>query len=98
MIYVNDMQRKQLLFIEQTVSYNGPYAPKIHVFNSEFRDSVLLFDIVILILHATNALLISVILCSFFRQNDKRMCVIDYIHCSIHGSLPIIWVTNQLAL
>lgn len=47
MIYINDMQRKQLLFIEQTVSYNGPYAPKIHIFNSECSDSVLLFDIII---------------------------------------------------
>ena len=53
------------LFIEETVSYNGPYAPKILIFNSEFSDSVLLFDIVILFLHICNALLISVILCSF---------------------------------
>jgi hypothetical protein len=48
------------LFIEETVSNNGTYAPKIHIFNSEFIDSVLLFYIVILILHIPNALLISV--------------------------------------
>ena len=75
------------LFIEHTVSYNGPYVPKIHIFNSELSDSVLLFDIVILILHVRNALLISVTLCSCFRRIDKRMCVIDYVHCSQHGSL-----------
>jgi hypothetical protein len=27
MIYVNGMQRKQLLFVKQLVSYNGSYAP-----------------------------------------------------------------------
>jgi len=43
------------LFIEQTVSYNGSYAPKILIFNSEFSDNVLLFDIVILFLHKCNA-------------------------------------------
>jgi hypothetical protein len=48
------------LLIEQTVSYDGTYAPKIHIFNSEFSDSALLFDTVILILHVPNALLISV--------------------------------------
>ena len=32
------------LFIEQTVSYNGSYAPKIYIFNSEFSDPVLLID------------------------------------------------------
>jgi hypothetical protein len=47
------------LFIEQTLSYNGTYAPKIHIFNSAFSDSVLLFDIVTLILHIRNALLIN---------------------------------------
>jgi hypothetical protein len=47
-------------FVEQTVSYNRTYAPKIHIFNSEFSDSVLLFDIVILNRHTFNALLISV--------------------------------------
>ena len=65
------------LFIEQTVSYNGTYAPKIHIFNSEFSNCVLLFDIVIFILHIPNAVLISVALCSCFRKIDKRMCVID---------------------
>ena len=74
------------LFIERTVSYNGSYALKIFIFNSEFSDGVLLFDDVILILHIPNALLISVTLCSCFRRNDKRMCVTDYIHCSQHGS------------
>ena len=38
------------LFIEQTLSCNGCYAPKIHIFNSELSDKVLLFDTVILIL------------------------------------------------
>jgi len=76
--------------MEQTVSYNGSYAPKILIFNSEFNDSVLLFDIVILILHICNALLISVTLCSCFRTIDKQMCVIDYIHCGQQGSLPVI--------
>jgi hypothetical protein len=47
-------------FIEQMLSYNETYTPKIHVFNSEFSDSVLLFDIVILILQIPNAFLISV--------------------------------------
>jgi len=60
-------------------------APKIIIFNSEFRDSVLLFDIVTLILHVPNALLISVTLCSCFCRIDKGMCVIDYIHCSQLG-------------
>jgi len=78
------------VFIGKKVSYNGSYAPKVHIFNSELSDSVLLFDIVILILHIHNALLISVTLCSCFRRIDKRMCVIDYIHCSQHGSLPVI--------
>jgi len=78
------------LFTEQTVSYNGSYAPKILIFNSEFSDSVLLFDFVILILHIPNALLISVTLCSCFHRSDKRMCVIDYIHCTQHGPLTII--------
>ena len=55
------------LFIEQAVSYNGSYAPKIQFFSSEFNDSILLFDIVILILHISNALLISVTLYSCFR-------------------------------
>ena len=85
------------LFIEQAVSYNGSYAPKIQFFSSEFNDSILLFDIVILILHISNALLISVTLYSCFRWIDRRMCVIDYIHCRQHGWLPVIWVTNQLA-
>ena len=53
------------LFIEQTLSYNGSYAPKIHIFNSEFSDSVLLFDTVILILHIPNALLISLYAVAF---------------------------------
>jgi hypothetical protein len=65
------------LFIEQTVSYNGSYAQKMHILNSEFSNYVLLFDILILILHIPNALLTSVTLCSCFRQIDKRMCVID---------------------
>jgi len=81
---------EECMFIEHTVSYNGSYAPKIFIFNSEFSDSVLLFDIVILILHIPNALLIFVALCSCFRRIDKRMCVIDYIHCSQLGSLPVI--------
>ena len=50
------------LFIEQIVSYNGSYAPKIHIFSSEFCDNVLLFDIVILILHISNALLTLILL------------------------------------
>jgi hypothetical protein len=53
--------------------------------NSEFGDRVLLFDIVILIQHIPNALLIYVTLYSCFRRIDRRMCVIDYIHCSQHG-------------
>jgi hypothetical protein len=57
-------EESSCLFIEQTVSYNGNYSPKIHIFNSEFGDSVLLFDIVFLILHIVNALLISVTKCS----------------------------------
>ena len=42
--------------IEQTVSYNGSYAPKFIILNSELSDSTLLFDI-ILILHIRNVLL-----------------------------------------
>jgi len=38
------------------------------IFNSEFSGSILIFDIVILILHIPNALLISVTLCSCFRR------------------------------
>jgi len=60
------------------------------IFNSEFSGSILIFDIVILILHTPNALLISVTLCSCFRRIGKRMCVTDHIHCSQHGSLPVI--------
>ena len=41
-------EERSSLFIEQTVSYNGSYAPKIHIFNSEFSDGVLLFDIFVL--------------------------------------------------
>jgi len=67
------------LFIEQTVSYNGSYAPKVHIFNSEFNYSVLLFDMVILILHIRNALLISVTLCSCFRRSDKTN-VCNWLH------------------
>ena len=37
------------------MSYNGSYAPKVIIFNSEFSDSVLLFDSVMLILHIPNA-------------------------------------------
>jgi len=70
------------LFIEHTMSYNGSYVPKIIIFNSEFSDSVLLFDSVILILHIPYAVLISVTLCSCFCRIDKGMCIIDYIHCS----------------
>ena len=90
MICVMICEECSCLFIEQTVSYNGSYAPKILIFNSEFSDSVLLFDIVILFLHIRNALLISVILCSCFRRIDKQMCVIDYMHCSQLSSLPVI--------
>ena len=72
------------------MSYNGSYAAKIIIFNSEFSDSVLLLDIVILILHIPNALLISVTLYSCFHRIDKGMCVIDYIQCSRFGSLPVI--------
>ena len=85
------------LFIGHTMSYNGSYAPKIIIFNSEFSDSVLLLDIVILILHIPNALLISLTLYSCFHRIDKGMCLIDYKHCSRLGSLPVIWVTNWLA-
>jgi hypothetical protein len=83
------------VFIEQTWSYNESYAPKIHTSNSEFSDGVLLFDIVILILHIPNALLI----CYFMHLllSDLQKNVVDYIHCSLHGSLPVIRVTNQLA-
>jgi len=48
---------------------------KYSFFNSEFNDSALLFDTVILILHIHNALLISVTLCSCFCRIDKQMCV-----------------------
>ena len=72
------------------MSHNGSYAPKIIIFNSEFSDGVLLFDIVILILHIPNAVLFSVTLCSCFRRIDKGMCVIDHIYCSQLGSLPVI--------
>ena len=85
------------LFMEHVASYNGFYAPKILIFNSEFSDSVLLFGIVILILHLPNALLNTVTLFSCFHWIDKGMCVFDYIHCSQLGSLPVIWVTNHLA-
>ena len=88
MICVNGMRRMPLSVYRKKVSYNGSYGPKIHIFNSEL--SVLLFDIVTLILHICNALLISVTLCSCFRRIDKRICVIDYIHCSQHGSVPVI--------
>ena len=74
------------LFIEYAVSYNGSYAPKIRIFSSQLNDSVILFDIVILILHIPNAFT----LCSCFRKIDKGMCVIDYIHCSQLCSLPVI--------
>jgi hypothetical protein len=57
--YVNDMRGMQLS-VYRTVSHNGSCTLKIHIFNSEFSDGVLLFDIVILILHIPNALLISV--------------------------------------
>jgi len=60
--------------IEHPVSYNGSYAPKIIIFNLEFNDSVLLLDIVILILHIPNALLISVTLYSCFHRIVKGMC------------------------
>jgi hypothetical protein len=49
------------LFMEQT-SYSVSYTPNIRIFIAELRDSVLLFDIVILKLHIPNALLISVTL------------------------------------
>jgi len=39
------------LFIEQTVSYYVFYAPKILIFISEFKDNILLIDIVIVIVH-----------------------------------------------
>jgi hypothetical protein len=73
------------LFIEHTESYNGSYAPKILIFNSEFSDNVLLFDIVILILHIPNALLISATLCSCFHRIDKGICAVVYMHCSQLG-------------
>ena len=72
------------------MSYNGSYAPKIIIFNSEFSDSVLLLDIVILILHIPNALLISLTLYSCFHRIDKGMCLTDYKHCSRLGLLPVI--------
>jgi len=72
------------LFIEQT-SYNGSYARKIHILNSEFSNRVLLFDIVILIQHIPNDLLISVTFYSCFCQTDRRMCVIEYIHLTERG-------------
>jgi len=64
------------------VPYNGSYAPKIIIFNSEFSDSVLLLNIVILVLHIPNALLISLTLYSCFHRSDKGMCLIDYKYCS----------------
>ena len=60
------------------------------IFHSKFSDSVQIFDIVILILHIPNALLISVTLCSYFCRIDKRICVTDHMHCSQHGPLPVI--------
>ena len=72
------------------MSYNGSYAPKVIIFNSEFSDSVLLFDSVMLILHIPNALLTPVTLCSCFHRIDKAVCVIHYIRCSQLGSLPVI--------
>ena len=59
------------LFIEHTVSYNGSYAPKIIIFNSEFSDGVLLLDIVILILHIPNALLISLYTVAFIELTKE---------------------------
>ena len=59
------------------MSYNGSYAPKRIIFNSELSDSELLLDIVILILHIPKALLISVTLYSCFHRIDEGMCVID---------------------
>ena len=64
------------------MSYNRSYARKIIIFNSEFSDNVLFLDIVILILHIPNSLLISVTLYSCFRRIDEGMCVIDYTHSS----------------
>jgi len=78
------------LFVEHTLSYNGSHAPEILIFNSEFSDSVLLFDTVILILHISNALLISATLCSCLCRIDIGKCVTDYVHCSQLGSLPVI--------
>jgi len=53
------------------VSYNGSYAPKIIIFNSEFSDGVLLLDIVILILHIPNALLISLYTVAFIELTKE---------------------------
>jgi hypothetical protein len=96
MIFVHDMLRMQLSVYRTNSIIYGPYAPKILIFKSEFSGSVLLFCIVNVILHKPSALLISVTLCSCFRIIDKRMCVIDYINRSLHGWLPVIWVTNRL--
>jgi hypothetical protein len=89
-ICVNNMRRMQLFVYRQTVPYNASCALKILIFNSEFSDSVLLLGIVIFTVHIPYALLISVTLCSCFRRTEKRMCVIDYIYCSQHGSLLVI--------
>jgi len=60
--------------IEHPVSYNGSYAPQLIIFNLEFSDCVLLLDIVILILHMPNALLISPTLYSCFHRIDGGVC------------------------
>ena len=53
------------------MSYSGSYAPKIIIFNSEFSDGVLLLDIVILILHIPNALLISLYTVAFIELTKE---------------------------
>jgi len=57
------------------MSYSGSYARKIYILNSEFSDMVLLFDIVILIQHIPNDLLISLTFYSCFHGTDRRICV-----------------------
>ena len=56
----------------------------MHIVYSELNRSVQLFDIVTQFHAYFNDLLISVALYHLFCQIDKRMCVIDYIHCSVY--------------
>ena len=48
----------------------------MHIVYWELNESVLVFEIVFLLLHILNGILISVALYNFFHSTDKRMCVI----------------------